>query len=257
MRKKLVIGNWKMNGQRSLNSERASHLISLTASLSSVGIAVCPPFPYLAQLSGLLFGSHVHIGAQNLCAFASGAYTGEVSAHMLVDSGCRYVLVGHSERRTLFGETDVDVTRKVELAQHAGLTPVICVGETLAQREAGETDSVIIGQLRAITDTLGVEALDKAVVAYEPVWAIGTGLSASPEQAQAVHERIRQWVAAQSPQLADTLQILYGGSVNAQNARSIFAQPDVDGGLIGGASLDPAIFAQICRLAGDSEKVAV
>lgn len=253
MRNPLVIGNWKMNGQRSLNAERASQLISLTAASGSVELVICPPFPYLAQLSNLFAGSHLKVGAQNLCAYAAGAYTGEVSARMVKDVGCSHVLIGHSERRALYAETDQDVTRKVELAQAAGLIPVICVGETLEQRQQEQTMSVIIGQLQAITDTLGVAVLAEAVVAYEPVWAIGTGLSATPQQAQAVHAAIRDWVATQSAGIADGLSILYGGSVTATNAAELFAQPDVDGGLVGGASLDPAIFAQICRIARHSD----
>ncbi len=210
-------------------------------------VVVCPPFPYLAQVSGLLSGSSIGYGAQNLSEHASGAYTGEVSASMLADLGCRYVLVGHSERRALYGETDEVVAAKFEVAQSAGLIPVLCLGETLVERERGATDAVVLRQLQAVVERVGVRAMASSVLAYEPVWAIGSGLTASPEQAQLVHQRLRSRVAELDAEVAAGLRILYGGSVKPQNAAELFAQPDIDGGLIGGAALVASDFLAICR----------
>ena len=248
MRKKLVAGNWKMNGGRERN---AALLASLAAGFAdcSCEIAVCPPFPYLEQVAALLDGSGVALGAQTLSEHAAGAYTGEVSGAMLAEFGCRYVLVGHSERRTLFAESDAQIAAKFAAAQSAGLTPVLCVGETLAQRESGETFSVVATQVAAVIDRVGVKALASAVVAYEPVWAIGTGLTASPAQAQEVHAAIRGQVGALDREVASGLRILYGGSVKSQNATELFGQADIDGGLIGGAALVAEDFLAICRAA--------
>lgn len=248
MRKKLVAGNWKMNGAREGN---AALLASLLGGLAGCHceIAVCPPFPYLSQVASLLADSGVALGAQTLSEHAVGAYTGEVSGAMLAEFGCRYVLVGHSERRTLFAEGDVQIAAKFAAAQAAGLVPVLCVGETLAQRESGETFSVVAAQLAAVLDRVGVKALASAVVAYEPVWAIGTGLTATPAQAQEVHAAIRAQVAGLDCGVASGLRILYGGSVKAQNAAELFGQADIDGGLIGGAALVAEDFLAICRAA--------
>lgn len=212
-------------------------------------VVVCAPYPYLGQLQLALTGSVVAWGAQSVSQYPAGAYTGEVSASMLLEFGCRYALVGHSERRSLFAETDDVVAAKFEAAQGAGLIPVLCVGETLAEREAGETGAVVSRQLAAVLDRVGVLALKKAVLAYEPVWAIGTGVTASPAQAQEVHADIRAQVARLDAGVADGLRILYGGSVRPQNAEELFVQSDIDGGLIGGAALVAGDFLAICRAA--------
>ncbi len=213
-------------------------------------VAVCAPFPYLAQLQALLASTQVRWGAQSVSEHVSGAYTGEVSAAMLCEFGCRYVLVGHSERRSLFGESDAVVAAKFVAAREAGLVPILCLGETLVEREAGATAAVVSRQLDAVIDRAGVAALASAVVAYEPVWAIGTGVTASPAQAQEVHAAIRKRVADLDAGLAEGLRILYGGSVKPQNAAELFAQDDIDGGLIGGAALVADDFLAICQAAG-------
>ena len=246
MRKKIVAGNWKMHGSLQQNALLLEQVLGGAAGLACE-VVVCPPFPYLSQVAGVLAGSVVGLGAQNLSDHQSGAYTGEVSASMLVDLGCSYVLVGHSERRALYGETDSLVAAKFEAAQKEGLVPVLCLGETLAEREAGATDDVVLRQLQAVIDRVGVKALSAAVLAYEPVWAIGTGLTASPEQAQEVHAVLRSRVAELDSGVAEGLSILYGGSVKPQNAAELFAQSDIDGGLIGGASLVAGDFLAICQ----------
>ena len=248
MRKKLVAGNWKMHGSLQQN---ALLLERLKAGMSGVqcDVAVCVPHPYLAQAQSLLADSRVLWGAQSVSEHVSGAFTGEVSASMLRDFGCRYVLVGHSERRSLFGETDAVVAAKFVAAQKEGLIPVLCLGETLAERESGRTMGVVARQMSAVIDQAGVAALASAVVAYEPVWAIGTGVTASPAQAQEVHAAIRAQVAELDSGLAGGLKILYGGSVKPQNAVELFAQPDIDGGLIGGAALIADDFLAICQAA--------
>jgi triosephosphate isomerase len=212
-------------------------------------VAVCPPYPYLAQAQVLVQGAVVALGAQSVSEHPSGAFTGEVSASMLTEFGCRYVLVGHSERRALFGETDVVVAGKFEAAQKAGLVPILCVGETLGEREAGKTGFVVARQLSAVLDRVGVAAIASSVVAYEPVWAIGTGVTASPAQAQEVHAAIRAQIAALDLGVAEGLRILYGGSVKPQNAKELFGQSDIDGGLIGGAALVADDFLAICHAA--------
>lgn len=248
MRKKLVAGNWKMHGSLQQNALLLDSIKQGVAGLECE-VAVFPPYPYLAQTQAFLSGSLVAWGAQSLSEHAQGAYTGEVSGAMLGDFGCRYVLVGHSERRSLFGESDMCVAAKFEAAQRAGLVPVLCIGETLAEREAGATESVVVRQLRAVVDRVGVGAIAAAVVAYEPVWAIGTGVTASPAQAQDVHAAIRRWLSALDGDAANAVRLLYGGSVKPQNAAELFGQPDIDGGLIGGAALVADDFLAICLAA--------
>ena len=249
MRGRLVAGNWKLHGNRAANAGLLDALLAGIGGLSGVECAVCVPFPYLGETAARLSASKLAVGAQNVSEFASGAYTGEVAAPMLAEFGCRYVLVGHSERRAIFGETDGQVAAKFAAAQKAGLTPVLCLGETLAEREASRTEEVVARQLDAVLDASGAPALGGAVVAYEPVWAIGTGRTASPQQAQQVHAFLRARVAARDARVAAQLRILYGGSVKPANAAEIFAMDDVDGGLIGGASLVAEDFLEICRAA--------
>lgn len=237
MRARCVAGNWKMHGSLTANQRLLEVVRAGAEALAGVDCAVCVPFPYLAQAEAALRGSRVAVGAQTLSEHDTGAYTGEVSGAMLRDFGCRYVIVGHSERRALYGERDAQVAAKFVAAQRAGLKPILCVGETLGEREQGVTAEVVGRQLDAVLDAAGVAAFGSAVVAYEPVWAIGTGRTASPEQAQSVHELVRARIAARDAKVASGVPILYGGSVKAGNAAELFAMPDVDGGLIGGASL--------------------
>lgn len=247
MRRKLVAGNWKMHGNLAENEALLSGLLAGMGDVKA-GVAVCVPFPYLAQAQAKLAGSAIALGAQNMSQHAKGAYTGEVSADMLKDFGCAYVIVGHSERRALYGESDEVVAEKFAAVQAAGLTPILCVGETLDEREGGITETVVGRQLDAVIAKSGVAALARAVVAYEPVWAIGTGKTASPEQAQAVHAFIRGKVHALDAVVADGLIIQYGGSMKPGNAAELLSQPDIDGGLIGGASLNASEFLAICRV---------
>jgi len=249
MRSKLVAGNWKMNGNLASNQALLKALIPLLAPVRAVRCVVCVPYPYLAQTERILRGKGIAWGAQDVCQYEHGAYTGGVSAGMVADFGCRYAIVGHSERRALFGDTDDVVAHKFAAVLKAGLTPIFCVGETLAERESGVMEQVIARQLDAVMANSGVAALEHSVVAYEPVWAIGTGKTASPEQAQAVHAFIRGRVAEQDIRVADALPIIYGGSVKAANAAQLFSMPDIDGGLIGGASLVAEEFAAICNAA--------
>jgi len=244
MRKILVAGNWKMHGSSAMVASLLDGLLAAPRS-ESVDLAVFPPFPYLAQARAMLVDSGIALGAQTLNPIPQGAHTGEVSAPMLVDIGCRYVLVGHSERRTLYGESDEDVAARFAAALEHGIEPVLCVGETLQEREENRTEAVVERQLRAILDHSGVEAFGRAVVAYEPVWAIGTGRTATPEQAQAVHAFIRDKIASRDDIIAGQLRILYGGSVNGSNAADLFAREDIDGGLVGGASLKAGDFLAI------------
>jgi triosephosphate isomerase len=247
MRRKLVAGNWKMNGTLVQNAALLDAVRGGMAAIKGVDCAVCVPFPYLAQAQQKLSGSNVMWGAQDVHQLDKGAYTGEVSAAMLRDFACRYAIVGHSERRAYYGESSHLAAEKFLAALQAGLIPILCVGESLEQRESGVTENVVAGQLDALIQLAGVQALRNAVVAYEPVWAIGTGKTASAAQAQAVHAFIRQRVASQDGQIASGLCILYGGSVKANNAAELFAMPDIDGGLIGGASLVADEFLAICR----------
>jgi len=243
MRRKLVVGNWKMNGSLASN---ASLLAGISEGLTGSGAAcaVCAPAPYLAQCQALLTGSPIGWGAQDVSAQVSGAYTGEVSVAMLADFGCRYVIVGHSERRAYHAESSELVAKKALAALGAGLTPIVCVGETLAEREAGQTFVVVRNQLDAVLALVG-ERFNEIVVAYEPVWAIGTGKTATPEMAQEVHARLRAQLAEKNAIAAGTVQILYGGSMKPDNAKELMAQPDIDGGLIGGAALKAADFLAI------------
>ncbi len=250
MRQPLVAGNWKMHGSRAENASLVSGLLDLLQPGKRAEILLCPPFPYLMETGRLLKDSGVSLGAQSVCAESQGAFTGEVSAAMLKDVGCRYVLVGHSERRQLFGESDALVARKFVAAQGQGLVPVLCVGETLEEREGDQTAAVVARQLEAVLAVSGVKSLARAVIAYEPVWAIGTGRTASPEQAQEVHAMIRAKVAERDGTIGGSVRILYGGSVKASNAQELFAMPDIDGGLVGGASLKADEFARICAGAG-------
>jgi triosephosphate isomerase len=247
MRRKLVVGNWKMFGRLARNQALLEGVLAGVRELRNTDCAVCVPYPYLAQTQTLLQGSKVAWGAQNMSHHDEGAYTGEVAAGMLVEFGCKYVILGHSERRGLYHESDEAVAMKFDAAIKAGLKPILCVGETLEEREAGITEEVVARQLDAVLNRAGVKTLEKAVVAYEPVWAIGTGKTASTAQAQAVHVFIRQRVAKLDGQVAQGLCILYGGSVKAANATELFSMADIDGGLIGGASLVAEDFVAICR----------
>lgn len=250
MRQPLVIGNWKMNGRQDQVQKLLTMLAAELGAVEGVDVVICPPFPYLAQAAALLGTEcRLELGAQNLCSHADGAYTGEVSAEMVRDIGCQFAIIGHSERRTLFAETNEVVAKKFARARAAGLVPVLCVGETAAERDQERTDAVVAAQIAAVFTACGPEAFAEAVIAYEPIWAIGTGRAASPSEAQKVHAFIRRTVAEQGASQAAGLRILYGGSVKAQNARDLFAQSDIDGGLIGGAALDAAEFAGICRAA--------
>jgi triosephosphate isomerase len=242
-RTRLVAGNWKMHGSRETISGLLDAIVS-GVDAAGAQCAVCPPFPYLEQVAGRLRGTSIAWGAQNVSEHAQGAYTGEVSAAMLAELGCRYVIVGHSERRQLYGETDAQVAAKFGAARKAGLTPILCVGETAAERDAGRTAEVVARQLAAV-------AVAGGVVAYEPVWAIGTGRNATPEQAQEVHALLRRRLA---DEMRSSTPILYGGSVKPQNAAALFAMPDVDGGLIGGASLVAADFLAILRAAAGAKR---
>lgn len=249
MRSKLVAGNWKMHGGLVQNKDLLTAIVAGTTEVRDADFAVCVPYPYLSQVQSSLQATRIHWGAQNVSQHDKGAYTGEVSAGMLVDFGCRYVIVGHSERRALYGEDSGTVALKFKAAQMVGLTPILCVGETLDQREANVTEKVVAEQLDAIIELMGVDALVESVLAYEPVWAIGTGKTATPRQAQEVHAFIRDRIAAHDADVASGLRILYGGSVKSNNAEELFAMPDIDGGLIGGASLVADEFVTICRAA--------
>jgi triosephosphate isomerase len=249
MRVPFVAGNWKMNGNQASADALLDGVVEEVHGLSGVDVVVCPPFVYLEGVGRRLKGSNVAWGSQNVSEHASGAFTGEVAVDMLKDFACRYAIVGHSERRTLFGETDAVVAAKVRALRAGGLTPILCVGETLEEREQGVTEKVVQKQLQAVVDAEGTDGLGDCVIAYEPVWAIGTGKTASPEQAQDVHAFIRDYVAKLDAGVADSVRILYGGSVKGANAAQLFAKPDIDGGLIGGASLDAVEFGAICKAA--------
>lgn len=246
MPRKLIVGNWKMNGSRVRNAELLTGLHD--AGPWDCEAAVCVPFPYLSEVAVALSGSRLSWGAQDVSAHEQGAYTGEVAASMIAEFGCRYVIVGHSERRAMHGESDQLVAEKAKAALAHGLVPIVCVGETLQEHESGETGRIVKRQLSAVIHLLG-HCVSQIVVAYEPVWAIGTGRTATPEQAQAVHHLLRLQLSAASQHAAD-MHILYGGSMKPDNAASLLAQNDIDGGLIGGASLDASSFAAICRAAG-------
>jgi triosephosphate isomerase len=250
MRQPLVAGNWKMNGDRASNEALLNGIKAGIGDVKQSEVAVCAPFVYLADVQRQLEASPIRWGSQDVSAEPKGAFTGEVSVTMLKDFGCHYAIVGHSERRSLHGEDNATVARKFAAAREGGVRPILCVGETLAEREADTTEQVVGGQLDAVMDAVGPAALADGVIAYEPVWAIGTGHTATPEQAQAMHAFIRQRVADRDSATADSLRILYGGSMKGANAADLMAQPDIDGGLIGGASLDADEFLTICRAAG-------
>ena len=245
MRSTLIAGNWKMNGSLPSVADLVEGIIA--GDRGNAEVAVCPPAVYLMKVGGMLTDSGVALGAQNVCDQAAGAYTGEISAAMLLEAGCRYAIVGHSERRALYGESDQLVAARFAMAKSAGLTPILCVGETLEEREQGVTEPVVARQIDAVLADSGIEAIAGAVIAYEPIWAIGTGQVATPEQAQAVHAFIRGKLAASDAAMAEQLRILYGGSMNPSNAGELLAQADIDGGLIGGASLKAADFLAIAQ----------
>ena len=248
MRTPLVAGNWKMHGDRQRLTQLAADICG--TSFPNVEILLCPPFVYLDSVGQTVAGSGLALGSQDVAAEQSeGAYTGEVSAAMVADLGCQYAIVGHSERRALYGDHDDRVAEKFQAAQAVGLRPILCVGETLEERESGVTETVVARQLGAVLSAAGIEAFGKAVVAYEPVWAIGTGHTATPDQAQEVHARIRALVAEQDATIAAQLRILYGGSVKGANARDLLGMDDIDGGLVGGASLQASEFLKICEAA--------
>lgn len=251
MRRKLVVANWKMHGSRARNRQLLDAVKPPLLSLEGrVDIAICPAHLHLSETVAALAGGNIRPGAQNLYGLAEGAMTGETSASMLVDCGAEFVILGHSERRGHLGETDGEVADKFAAAKESGLIPILCVGETRAERDAGATEAVVSRQLDAVTDKVGAAALRGAVIAYEPVWAIGSGTPATPEQAQAVHAMLRERLARLDEEIAGGVRILYGGSINAANASELFAQPDIDGGLVGGASLKAEDFITICSSAG-------
>jgi triosephosphate isomerase len=246
MRQKMVFGNWKMHGSFEQIQHLLQDVILGLAGEESTVVGICPPYPYLQLVKKLCSNTNMKVGAQNVSQHDSGAFTGEVAASMLSDLGVNYAIVGHSERRELYGETSDLVAKKFMASQCAAITPILCVGETLVQRDNGETEAVVLAQLQAVIAAAGVEAFSNAVLAYEPVWAIGTGKTATPEQAQEVHRLLRKHVAALSEDIAANLQILYGGSVKDSNAGALFTQADIDGGLVGGASLHAEQFIAIC-----------
>lgn len=253
-RRKLVIANWKMHGDISNNESLLKKVISGVSNYQKADYVICPPNPYLFQARELLSETKIAWGGQNVNQHEKGAFTGAVAAHMLTDLGCTYVLLGHSERRVLFNETNLTAAARFDASVKAGLTPVLCVGETLAEHEAGLTEVIVASQMDAVMATLNDQTFAAAmqvnmVFAYEPVWAVGTGKTASPEQAQAVHAFIRNRIAMRNSDAADHVRIVYGGSINAKNAKKLFAMPDVDGGLVGGASLSADEFIAICRAA--------
>ena len=251
MRKKIVAGNWKMNGSLASIKDLLSGIESGMATIDKAEVVVCPSAVYLAAVSDTLKNSKIAYGAQDVSDAESGAYTGENSGAMLNDFACKYAIVGHSERRNGRGESNELVAKKFQAAQNAGIVPILCVGELLEQREAGETDAVVGAQLDAVTDLCGIDALANSVIAYEPVWAIGTGVTATPEQAQETHAKIRGKIAEKSASVAEGVVIQYGGSMNAGNAKELLSMPDIDGGLIGGASLKAEDFLAICNAAED------
>jgi triosephosphate isomerase len=255
MRRPVVAGNWKMHGSRSANQALLTELERSLKPEWPIDVVVCPPFVYLSDAVRLLEGVQICVGAQDVCAEAGGAFTGQVSAAMLKDVGCQYVIVGHSERRRLYHEDDVLVARKFAAVLQRGLIPVLCVGETLEEHEARQAEAVVARQIDAVVAMNGIASFAHAILAYEPVWAIGTGRTATPQQAQAIHAYLRSRIAAQDANIGGRLRILYGGSVKGGNAAELFAMPDVDGGLVGGASLSAEEFQQICAAAALRETV--
>lgn len=247
MRQTLVAGNWKMNGSSQSIRSLMDGIKQGLGEVKNSEVAVCPPFVYLQQVKELIAGTPIALGAQNVSDQDPGAFTGEVAISMLQDFNCTYVIVGHSERRAIYGESDELVAKKFAKVQAAGLTPILCVGELLEEREANQTEAVVKRQLDAVINLQGVAALEKSVIAYEPVWAIGTGKTATPQQAQDVHAFIRSLIANQNASVAEKVRIQYGGSVKGSNAAELFAMPDIDGGLIGGAALKADDFLAICK----------
>lgn len=245
MKQPLIIGNWKMNGSLIDNEKLLKTITTSLVFSEKVDVVICPPFVYMAQVSQQLSQSKIKLGAQNVSAFEYGAYTGEVSVTMLNELGCSYILLGHSERRSLYHESDAQVADKFAAAVEAKIIPVLCVGETLTQRQNDETFLVITQQIKMVIEQVGIQAFNQAVIAYEPVWAIGTGETASPEQVQTVHSQIRDQLAIYDVIIANNIAIIYGGSVNEKNAKALFEQPDVDGALVGGASLNATSFINI------------
>jgi triosephosphate isomerase (TIM) len=248
-RRPLVAGNWKMHGNRQDAARLVGELLTRGVGGGPAEVVLCPPFVHLSDVGRQLEGGRITLGAQDACAEEPGAHTGEVSASMLADLACRYVIVGHSERRAMYGDDDVLVARKFAAVQRHGMVPILCVGETLAERERNATAAVVLRQLDAVLAASGAASFGTSVIAYEPVWAIGTGRTASPAQAQEVHALIRGRIAEKDDTISTSLRVLYGGSVKADNAALLFAMPDVDGGLVGGASLKSAEFAGICAAA--------
>lgn len=243
-KKRFVAANWKMNGSLSQNSELLEALIKTVKDAKS-DVVVFPPAIYIQQVASIVEGTNIKVGIQNISPEAKGAFTGEISLAMAKEFGCDYVLIGHSERRTLYGETDCDVAKKMKAVVEAGLTPVICVGETLEERESHRTEAVIKAQLTSVIDAIGIEAFKDAVIAYEPVWAIGTGKTATPEEADQVHDFIHCTLKAYDDNISDLVRVVYGGSVNASNVDSLFAKENIDGALVGGASLEAEGFTKI------------
>ncbi len=252
MRRPLIAGNWKMNGTKAEAAELLRGVKAGAAGMQRVDVAVCPPFPYLYVAEEVLAGSDIAWGSQDVSEQPDGAFTGQVSAAMLKDFGCRYAIVGHSERRQFNGESDALVARKYAQAVASGMVPILCVGETLEEREGGKTEEVVARQIDAVLERSGVDALGTGVVAYEPVWAIGTGVTATPDQAQEVHAFLRGRIAQHSKDIAEGLRILYGGSMKPGNAADLIARNDIDGGLIGGAALKAIDFIAICQAGEDS-----
>lgn len=249
MRKLMVAGNWKMNGDKASISSLVEGLLAGVNQSGSIDVLACPPAVYLQQVTDAFAASPIKVGVQNISQYQSGAYTGEIALPMLADFDCHYAIVGHSERRAMFAETDQQVAEKCLAALEAGVTPILCVGETLEERDAGNAVAIVASQIQAVLDVCGVERFANLVIAYEPVWAIGTGRTASPEQAQEIHAAIRALLAEANADIAAATRLLYGGSVNAANAAELFAQQDIDGGLVGGASLKVNEFLSICSAA--------
>ncbi|WP_410012712.1 triose-phosphate isomerase [Sodalis sp. C49] len=254
MRYPLVMGNWKLNGSKRLVNDLIAALRTELNGVTGCGVAIAPPVVYLEQAKRQLAGSQLALGAQNVDTNLSGAFTGEVSAEMLKDIGAKYIIIGHSERRTYHKESDELIAEKFAVLKEAGLIPVLCIGESEAENEAGETEAVCARQLDAVLNAMGAKAFDNAVIAYEPIWAIGTGKSATPAQAQAVHKFIRGHIAKHDAAVAEQVIIQYGGSVNAGNAAELFTQPDIDGALVGGASLKADAFAVIVKAAAQAKQ---
>ncbi len=250
MRQVMVAGNWKMNGTSESVRELMTGIKQGMATVNTAEVVVCPPAIYIPRVCGSVDGTTIKVGSQNICDQDKGAFTGEISGEMLKDVGCEYAIIGHSERRSLYGETDALVARRFAAARRNGIKPILCIGETLQERDAGETNNVCARQIDAVINLEGVEALADGVIAYEPIWAIGTGKTATPEQAQKIHAFIRGKIAALNTTVAEGLRILYGGSMNPANAAELMTQMDIDGGLIGGASLQADDFLRICQIAG-------